>query len=247
VAVLEGQWRNQLTVHRVSDGAVLASMTAPNFYDNGMGSARGAIDATPDLSLALFADFPSNPALTAATLADGATTGKACAYGHSSAVISLGETQSGQRLVSGGGGYLDETQIVWDTHTGAPVAEAVPADLETMDPVSPNGQYTAVPRGDDSFEVRDNSSESPVAILRPHITHVRRLDWSGSGKLIVSTAERDPVDRGANPISVKVWDFASRALVQTIEAAADDLPALFAAHGDTLYVAGWNSTQMWCR
>jgi WD40 repeat protein len=247
VAIIEGQYRSTVAVRRVADGALLASRQAPNFYDNGMGGQRGPIVLTPDLSLVLFADFPAHVVLTEETMSDGAVVARSCGTGHTSEVVGLAVSRDGDRLVSSG--YLgDEVpELVFDTHTGAPVNEPPPADVETIDPTSPNGRYVAVPRAELYFDVRDTHSQSPVAVFGPHITRVTKVDWSDNGRQLVSMSERDPVDRGANPTSVKVWDFASKALVQTLETVADNVPALFAPDNQQLYVGDWGNVQAWCR
>lgn len=242
VALIEGPWRNLVTVRQVSDGALVAQLTASNFYD--MGSQRGPIELTPDLSTVLLGDIP--PALvTTVRVADAAVEAKACGDGHDRMVVGVRVSTDGTRLVSGADASEPYPTLVWDVASGARVDEPQPAESQGMEAASPDGQHEAVPRGDAYFQVNATSSGSPVALFGPHITHVRAVDWSPDGALLVSTAERDPIDRWSLPPSVKVWDFASAALVQTIEG-PDDTSALFAPDGARLFVAGPGSVETWC-
>ena len=242
VALIEGDWQNEVAVRRVDDGTLLASVIAPNFYP--MGSQRGPIEVSPDLDLALFGDIPPH-VLTTMALADGAEGGVACGEGHPNGVSGVTVTRDGTRLASAPSFNTDPV-LVWDVASGARVDEPPSEDAESMDGTSADGLHVVVPRSDGYFDVREVTSDSLVAILGPHITRVLKADWSEDGRRIVSEAERDPVDRWGNPPSVKVWDFAASSLEQTIPG-EDHLPALFAPGGRRLFVAGDGSVAAWCR
>ena len=95
------------------------------------------------------------------------------------------------------------------------------------------------------FVVRDTTSGSPVAVFGPQPTRVKAIDWSPDGLGLVSTGEREPVDRWDDPPFTKVWSRASGQLVQDIP--SYESPAFFAPDGARLFVGEEDTVIAWCR